>query len=92
MELFKDIMKIIIEGIAEFIAENKISEKRKEYFRHKKGKWPKIWFYISMILALVLVIVGLIQIIQKKTIGILLLCAGMGIGSFMIVEWATAER
>ena len=91
MELIKDIIKALLEGIIEYKAENKISERRKEYFSHRKGKWPKICFALSLILALIFVVIGLCQIIQKK-IGIFLLCAGIGIGLFMVVEWGTAER
>ena len=92
MELIKDIIKALLEGIIEYKAENKISERRKEYFSHGKGKWPKICFALSLILALIFVVIGLCQIIQKKIIGIFLLCAGIGIGLFMVVEWGTAER
>lgn len=66
MELIKDIIKALIEGIIEYKAENKISEKRKEYFRHRKGKWQKICFIASIILALTLVTIGLCLIIQRK--------------------------
>lgn len=92
MELIKDIIKALLEGIIAYKAENKISERRKEYFSHRKGKWPKICFALSLILALIFVVIGLCQIIQKKIIGIFLLCAGIGIGLFMVVEWGTAER
>ena len=50
MELIKDIIKALLEGIIEYKAENKISERRKEYFSHRKGKWPKICFALSLIL------------------------------------------
>lgn len=66
MELIKDIIKALLEGIIEYKAENKISERRKEYFSHGKGKWPKICFALSLILALIFVVIGLCQIIQKK--------------------------
>ena len=92
MELIKDIIKALLEGIIEYKAENKLSEKRKEYFGHRKGKGPKICFALSLILALIFVVAGLCQVIQKKVIGILLLCAGIGIGLCMVVEWGTAER
>ena len=92
MELINDIIKALLEGIIEYKAENKISERRKEYFSHRKGKWPKICFALSLILALIFVVIGLCQIIQKKIIGIFLLCTGIGIGLFMVVEWGTAER
>lgn len=91
MEAIIDIIKALVGGIIEFLTENKLSEKRREYFSHKKGKWAKICFWVSLILALVLVIMGLIQIIQKKLIGILLICIGMGIGLFMVVDWGTAK-
>ena len=51
MELIKDIIKALLEGIIAYKAENKISERRKEYFSHRKGKWPKICFALSLILA-----------------------------------------
>ena len=92
MELIKDIIKALLDGIIDYKAENKISERRKEYFSHRKGKWPKICFALSLILALIFVVIGLCQIIQKKIIGIFLLCTGIGIGLFMVVEWGTAER
>ena len=92
MELINDIIKALLEGIIAYKAENKISERRKEYFSHRKGKWPKICFALSLILALIFVVIGLCQIIQKKIIGIFLLCADIGIGLFMVVEWGTAER
>lgn len=91
MEAIIDIIKALVGCIIEFLTENKLSEKRREYFSHKKGKWAKICFWVSLILALVLVIMGLIQIIQKKLIGILLICIGMGIGLFMVVDWGTAK-
>ena len=86
MELIKDIIKALIEGIIEYKAENKISEKRKEYFRHRKGKWQKICFIASIILALTLVTIGLCLIIQRKMIGMLLVCAGIGIGLSIAVD------
>ena len=92
MELINDIIKALLEGIIAYKAENKISERRKEYFSHRKGKWPKICFALSLILALIFVVIGLCQIIQKEIIGIFLLCTGIGIGLFMVVEWGTAER
>ena len=92
MELIKDIIKALLEGIIEYKAENKISERRKEYCSHRKGKWPKICFALSLILALIFVVIGLCQIILIIIIGIFLLCAGIGIGLFMVVEWGTAER
>lgn len=92
MELINDIIKALLEGIIAYKAENKISERRKEYFSHRKGKWPKICFALSLILALIFVVIGLCQIIQKIIIGIFLLCTGIGIGLFMVVEWGTAER
>ena len=94
MEVIIDIIKAFSGGIVEILAENKLSEKRREYFSHKKGKWAKICFWVSLILALVLVIMGLIQIIQKKMIGILLFCIGigMGIGLYMAADWGTAKR
>ena len=92
MELINDIIKALLEGIIAYKAENKISERRKEYFSHRKGKWPKICFALSLILALIFVVIGLCQIIQKKIIGIFLLCTGIGIGLFMVVEGGIAER
>ena len=44
MELIKDIIKALLEGIIEYKAENKLSERRKEYFGHRKGKGPKNLF------------------------------------------------
>lgn len=87
MELIKDIIKALIEGLIGFGAENKLSEKRKEYFNHKKGKLGKLFSGLSIILALVLVIAGLHQII-----GVLLLCAGIGISLSIVVDWGTAEK
>ncbi len=92
MELIKDIIKALIEGLIGFGAENKLSEKRKEYFNHKKGKLGKLFSGLSIILALVLVIAGLRQIIHKKIIGVLLLCAGIGISLSIVVDWGTAEK
>ena len=92
MEVIIDIIKALVGGGIEFLTENKLSEKRREYFSHKKGKWAKICFWVSLILALVLAIMGLIQIIQKKMIGILLFCIGMGIGLSMAADWGTAKR
>ena len=37
MELINDIIKALLEGIIAYKAENKISERRKEYFSHRKG-------------------------------------------------------
>ena len=92
MELVKDIIKVLLGGIAEFGIENKISEKRREYFRQKSGKWAKICFWGSVILALGLLAIGLWQILQKKVTGILLLCTGMAVGLFMLAEWGTADQ
>ena len=92
MELIKDIIKALLEGIIEYKAENKISEKRKEYFRYRKGKWQKVCFIASIILALTFVTIGLCQIIQRKMIGILLVCAGIEIGLSIAVDLGIAER
>ena len=81
-----------MEGIIEYKAENKISEKRKEYFRYRKGKWQKVCFISSIILALTFVTIGLCQIIQRKMIGILLVCAGIEIGLSIAVDLGIAER
>ena len=81
-----------MEGIIEYKAENKISENRKEYFRYRKGKWQKVCFIASIILALTFVTIGLCQIIQRKMIGILLVCAGIEIGLSIAVDLGIAER
>ena len=92
MELIKDIIKALVEGIIENKAENKISEKRKEYFRYRKGKWQKVCFIASIIIALTFVTIGLCQIIQRKMIGILLVCADIESGLSIAVDLGTAER
>ena len=47
---------------------------------------------ILIILALTFVTIGLCQIIQRKMIGILLVCAGIEIGLSIAVDLGTAER
>ena len=44
MELINDIIKALLEGIIAYKAENKISERRKEYFSHRKGKMAQNLF------------------------------------------------
>ena len=42
MELINDIIKALLEGIIAYKAENKISERRKEYFSHiERENGPK---------------------------------------------------
>lgn len=89
MDLIKDILKYISSGLIEFWLECKVSDKRKGYFKSRKGKWPRFCFYISVLAVIVLLIAGIIALVYKKTVGALLLCAAMGIGLFMLVEWGT---
>lgn len=93
MEFIKDIIKIVIGGLTENWAECKISDKRQEYFEHKGGTWAKICFYGSIIVIIGLVICGFMEIIRNKSVlGILLICAGGGIGMYMLAEWGTSKK
>ena len=89
--LYFIVKRAVKDALKEYF-ENKISEKRKEYFRYRKGKWQKVCFIASIILALTFVTIGLCQIIQRKMIGILLVCAGIEIGLSIAVDLGTAER
>ena len=44
MEVIIDIIKAFSGGIVEILAENKLSEKRREYFSHKKENGRKSVF------------------------------------------------
>lgn len=92
MDLIKDILKCISSGLVEFWLECKVSDKRQEYFRNRKGKWSKFCFYISVLAIIVLLIAGIIALVYKKIVGVVLLCTAMGIGLFMLLEWGTAEK
>ena len=41
MEVIIDIMKALVGGTIEFLTENKLSEKRRAYFSHKKENGKK---------------------------------------------------
>nr|WP_317282945.1 hypothetical protein [uncultured Sellimonas sp.] len=92
MDLIKDILKCINSGLAEFWLECKVSDKRREYFQSKKGKLAKFCFYISLLVVIGLLIAGIIALIYKKIVGVLLLCASIGIGLFMLVEWGMSGK
>lgn len=44
MEIIIDIIKLLAGGIIEFLTENKLCEKRRKYFSHKKGNGRKSVF------------------------------------------------
>lgn len=91
IDFVKDIVAILIGGIVENWAEIKVSEKRKEFFKHKGGKISAFFFYSSWIAAVVLAIFGIIEIVKGKALGAILLAGGIGLGLFLIVEWGAAE-
>lgn len=91
MDLIKDIIKILISGIIENRAEIKVSEKRRDFFKHKGSKISALLFYGSVIAAAVLAIFGIIELVKGKALGVMLLIGGIGLGLFLIVEWGAAE-
>lgn len=91
IDFVKDIVTVLIGGIVENWAEIKVSEKRKEFFKHKGGKISAVCFYGSLIVAVVLAIFGIIEILKGKVLGAILLVGGIGLGLFLIVEWGVAE-
>lgn len=92
MELVKDILKYLSSGLAEYFLECKVSDKRQEYFRNKGGKWGRFCFYISLIVSIILIIIGIVGLVKKKSISIFFLIAGMGIALFMLVDWGTSKK
>lgn len=92
MELIKDILKYLSSGLAEYFLECKVSDKRQEYFRNKGGKWAKLCFCMSLIVSAVLIIIGVLGLVEEKSISIFFLLAGMGIAMFMLVEWGTSKK
>ena len=91
MDVIKDIIKILISGMIENWTEIKVSEKRREFFKHKGNKISALFFYGSLIAVVALAIFGIIELVKGKALGVILLIGGIGLGLFLIVEWGAAE-
>lgn len=91
IDFVKDIVTILIGGIVENRAEIKVSEKRRDFFKHKGGKISVLLFYSSLIIAAALIIFGIIELVKGKALGVMLLIGGIGLGLFLIVEWGATE-
>ena len=92
VELIKDIVKYLSSGLVEYFLERRVSDKRQEYFSNKGGKWAKFCFYMSLIVSILLIIIGIVGLVKKKSISIFFLIAGMGIALFMLVDWGTSKK
>ena len=90
MDVIKDIIKILISGMIENWTEIKVSEKRRDFFKHKGSKISALFFYGSLIAVVALAIFG-IELVKGKALGVILLIGGIGLGLFLIVEWGAAE-
>ena len=91
IDFVKDIVTILVGGIIENRAEIKVSEKRREFFKHKGNNISALFFYGSVIAAVVLAIFGIIELVKGKAVGVILLIGGIVLGLFLIVEWGAAE-
>ena len=91
IDFVKDIVTILVGGIIENRAEIKVSEKRREFFKHKGNKISALFFYGSVIAAVVLAIFGIIELVKGKAVGVISLIGGIVLGLFLIVEWGAAE-
>lgn len=91
IDFVKDIVTILVGGVIENRAEIKVSEKRREFFKHKGNKISAFFFYGSVIAAVVLAIFGLIELVKEKVLGAIFLVGGIILGLFLIVEWGAAE-
>ena len=92
MEIIKDIVKYLSSGLVEYFLECKVSDKRQEYFRNKGEKWAKFCFYMSLIVSVFLIIIGIVGLVKKKSISIFFLLVGIGIALFMLVDWGTSKK
>ena len=52
----------------------------------------KFCFYMSLIVSILLIIIGIVGLVKKKSISIFFLIAGMGIALFMLVDWGTSKK
>ena len=68
VELIKDIVKYLSSGLVEYFLECRVSDKRQEYFSNKGGKWAKFCFYMSLIVSILLIIIGIVGLVKKKSI------------------------
>ena len=59
--------------------------------RPKGNKISALFFYGSVIAAVVLAIFGIIELVKGKAVGVILLIGGIVLGLFLIVEWGAAE-
>ena len=75
VELIKDIVKYLSSGLVEYFLECRVSDKRQEYFSNKGGKWAKFCFYMSLIVSILLIIIGIVGLVKKKSISIFFLIA-----------------
>ena len=66
MELIKDIVKYLSSGLVEYFLECRVSDKRQEYFSNKGGKWAKFCFYMSLIVSILLIIIGIVGLSKKE--------------------------
>ena len=71
IDFVKDIVTILVGGIIENRAEIKVSEKRREFFKHKGNKISALFFYGSVIAAVVLAIFGIIELVKGKALGVI---------------------
>ena len=92
VEIIKDIVKYLSSGLVEYFLECKVSDKRQEYFRNKGEKWAKFCFYMSLIVSIFLIIIGIVGLVKKKSISIFFLLVGIGIALFMLVDWGTSKK
>lgn len=91
IDFVKDIVIILISGIVENWTEIKVSEKRRDFFKHKGSKRTAILFYGSLLVVALLLIFGIIELVKGKKWGVMLLIGGIGLGLFLRVEWGTVE-
>lgn len=64
VELIKDIVKYLSSGLVEYFLECRVSDKRQEYFSNKGGKWAKFCFYMSLIVSILLIIIGIVGLVK----------------------------
>lgn len=91
IDFIKDMVTILIGGIIQNGAEIKVSEKRKNFFKHKNNRTAAVFFYGSLIAVVVLIIFGIVTIVKGKSLGIIPLIGGIGLGLLLIVEWGKVE-
>lgn len=91
MELIKDVIRYLLGGMIENLAEWKASEKRRAYFHYREGKKAKFCCYVSWILVIGLLFGGVLALVKKKIWGILLLLGGLGLTLAVLFDWGIQE-